>query len=77
MGGHTDEPSVFTDADAYTTPQLRDQPGLMCCVVGCATNVHRLWYYHANSRTDRRRVCGHCIGEWPDLRCNFGEPYAA
>ena len=79
-GGRADEPStplVTTDADGYTVPQLRDHPGLVCCVVGCATNVHRLWFYHADTRVDRRRVCGHCIGKWPDLRSNFGEPYAA
>jgi hypothetical protein len=72
MGGHTDEPSVMTDADGYTVLQLRDHPGLVCCVVGCATNVHRLWFYHADTCVDRRRVCSICVGKWPDLCCNFG-----
>ena len=72
MGGHTDEPSVMTDADGYTAAQLCDYPGLMCCVVGCTTNVHRLRLYHADTRVDRRRVCSICVGKWPDLRCNFG-----
>ena len=72
MGGHTDEPSVTADADGYMVPQLCDHPGLVCCMVDCATNVHRLWLYHADTHIDRHHICSICIGKWPDLRCNFG-----
>ena len=47
MGGHTDKPSVTMDADSCAVLQLCGHPGLVCCVVGCAMNMHRLWFYHA------------------------------
>ena len=77
MGGYAVQPVVTTDADGYTTPLLRDQPGLLCCRVGCDNNVHRLWFYHASHIHDRRRVCGCCVARWPDLRRNFDDRYLA
>ena len=62
MGGCTDEPSVppvTTDAVSCTVLQLHGQPGLVCCMVGCNTNLHRLWYYH----TDHRVAMAGCSPE--------------
>ena len=57
MGGCADEPfappvTIMMDADSCTVLQLRDHPVLVCCMVGCATNVHRLWFYHTDTRFD-------------------------